>query len=99
MELLMGSFYSFSPQGRIQAFATLSKQQVAALAANAVHTNSTAFKTSAGYGYQPVLGSPIVSELLRKYLSDLRPRAVYASGNPSLDSDTSAAFLKFKYVK
>ena len=98
MELLISSFYAFAPQGRIKALATLTKANANALLSEG-HTNSTSFKTYATYGYQPVISSPAVAELLARYLSVFRPHVVRATGNPSLQNDTSPAFLKFKYVQ
>jgi len=73
MQTLFASLYVFSPQGRVGAIAELNCKQGLEMLKYG-YTQSNAFKTSATYGYQPVLIADVSATLLHDYIMYLRPR-------------------------
>ena len=77
--LIIACLYVFSPQGRIQAVASLLMSQLTELLESG-HVLSRAFKTAPTYYYQPVLSNQYANTMIQYYLEKLRPVAVATGG-------------------
>ncbi len=73
MQVLYSSLYAHSAQGRISAIADIKWGQVNNLIKNG-YILSTRFKTNATFGYQPVTTSKVSLDLIKFYVSVLRPK-------------------------
>ena len=94
-QLVISAFYVLMPQGRVGGFEGLTMEHIPALLAQG-HTLSTTFKTKAKYGYQPIIATDLVIEIMRFYIDEVRPTALknirLAPEQPAV---TNSVWLKF----
>ncbi len=89
--LLGAALYVFSPQGRISGIKDMKMSQVDSLFQDG-WAESTTFKTSGTYGYQPVTVGVVSMELLRIYVDFVRPVAA----STQVEKPTDFLFIKWK---
>ncbi len=76
--LLASALYCFSPQGRTSGIEDMKMSQLPALFVDG-YAQSSVFKTNSKYGFQPVTLSTVSAELLKLFISSIRPSAATSS--------------------
>ncbi len=95
MQTLFAALYVFTPQGRVGGIADLTCFQGQEMVQHGF-TQSQTFKTSATYGYQPVMIGDLSGILMREYLYTVRP---IIAGRKSEETPKDPLWIEYNGVK